>query len=110
MARALHVDRLVGLRADLAVDARAVRDRVAALEGGSERPGIDDVAGDDADPRGVTDATRERPVVAPARECDDVVALGTERHRQVAPDEARAAGDRDAHDAVTCAASPTGGR
>ena len=82
-----NVDGVICLVADLAVDAGAVDDRVAALEGLGQAVGAD-----------------VETVACPARQDHGLVARLRQPGSQVTADEPRAAGDGDAHG---CARSKT---
>ena len=93
-----NVDACVGLRADLPVDAGAVRDGRAARERGGQPVLVVGRHRDEAH-SGLASNALVAAVDTP-RDQDDLVAVGEERPGQVRTDEAGAAGDRDPHDAA----------
>src|SRR5436309_2758998 len=91
---------LIGLLADLAIDARAVRDSVTALEGKWQRLGICDIDRMDRYARMLPEA-RVASILA-ASQHDHAMAFVGESFGKMSADKSRATGDGNCHDASLC--------
>src|SRR5437660_1088728 len=100
MRGAFHVDALIGLGGGLAVDAGAVGDGVAAVEGASERRRVGEVGRNEGGMHQAADGGVA--AVVAAGDEDGFVPGGNERASGMAADETGGAGDGDFHVRLLC--------
>ena len=92
------MDRLVGLRTDLAIDAGAVGDGITSLERLDQPVLVADANLDEGHPGHGKDFLGPWPPVDPSGQQDGLVAVRRQRFGEVAADESRTSSDRYSHD------------